>query len=326
MKGIYILFAILFGVFHGNSQDIKYPEVEISNGIIKANLYLPDAENGYYKGTRFDWSGVISSLEFNEHTYFGQWFDADNPPAFATIMGPVEAYAPLNYNDAVIGESFVKIGVGALKKTSNENYSDFKNYEIVNPGKRSIKVKGNEVEFIHILNTDKVSYQYTKIIKLIEHEQKMVISHVLKNTGKHQIKTFGFNHNFLVIDNETIGKDFEMIFPVEVSGIGRGLGDIFEIEDKRLVFKRDIIGDESIAIKHLNGLNNNVDNFGVSIHNSKTGAGVKITGDQPLSRFRLWGTARTICPETYIDIKVTPGETFSWSYFYEFYESKTVKH
>lgn len=322
MKGLHILFAILFGVFHGNSQDIKYPEVEISNGIIKANLYLPDAENGYYKGTRFDWSGVISNLEFNEHTYFGQWFDTDKAPPFAPIMGPVEAYAPVNYNNAPVGESFVKIGVGALRKTSNENYSDFKNYEIVNPGKRSVKVKGNEVKFTHMLNTDKVSYQYTKTIRLIEHEQKMVISHVLKNTGKMQIKTFGFNHNFLVIDNQRIGKDFEMVFPVKVTGTGRGSGDVFDIVDKRLVFKRDIVGDESIAIKHLEGLNNNFDNFDVRIHNAKTGAGVKITGDQPLSRFRLWGTATTICPETYIDIKVAPGETYSWSYFYEFYEYK----
>lgn len=87
MKGLHILFAILFGAFHGNSQDIKYPEVEISNGIIKANLYLLDAENGYYKGTRFDWSGVISSLEFNEHTYFGQWFDADNPQHSPPLWG-----------------------------------------------------------------------------------------------------------------------------------------------------------------------------------------------------------------------------------------------
>jgi hypothetical protein len=326
MKGLHILFAILFGVFQGNSQDIKYPEIEISNGIIKANLYLPDAENGYYKGTRFDWSGVISNLEFNEHTYFGQWFDADNAPPFATIMGPVEAYAPLNYNDVPVGEGFVKIGVGVLKKTADENYSDFKNYEIINPGKRSLKTNANTVEFGHVVNTKTVSYVYTKTIRLVENQSIMQVSHVLKNTGKHQIKTFGFNHNFLVIDNQTIGKDFEMIFPVEVSGIGRGLGDIFEIEDKRLIFERDIIGDESIAIKHLEGLNNNVDNFDISIHNSKTGAGVKITGDQPLSRFRLWGTSKTICPETYIDIKVAPGETFSWSYFYEFYDSKTERN
>ena len=38
------------------------PEVAISNGVIHARVYLPDAESGYYRGTRFDWSGAISSL------------------------------------------------------------------------------------------------------------------------------------------------------------------------------------------------------------------------------------------------------------------------
>jgi hypothetical protein len=41
----------------------------ISNGQLKATVYLPDAHSGFYRGTRFDWSGVISSLEFKGHNY-----------------------------------------------------------------------------------------------------------------------------------------------------------------------------------------------------------------------------------------------------------------
>ena len=40
----------------------SFPSAEISNGRIRATILLPDAEKGYYRGTRFDWSGVISSL------------------------------------------------------------------------------------------------------------------------------------------------------------------------------------------------------------------------------------------------------------------------
>jgi len=40
-----------------------FPRAEISNGSVRAKLYLPDPDNGYYRATRFDWSGVISSLE-----------------------------------------------------------------------------------------------------------------------------------------------------------------------------------------------------------------------------------------------------------------------
>ncbi|MGH2564453.1 MAG: hypothetical protein ACRDE5_08070, partial [Ginsengibacter sp.] len=48
---------------------IEPPEAEITNGLITAKLYLPDAENGYYRGSRFDWSGVISDLQYKGHSY-----------------------------------------------------------------------------------------------------------------------------------------------------------------------------------------------------------------------------------------------------------------
>ena len=34
-----------------------YPEAQISNGVLQVKLLLPDAQKGYYRGTRFDWSG-----------------------------------------------------------------------------------------------------------------------------------------------------------------------------------------------------------------------------------------------------------------------------
>src|ERR1700730_15317597 len=92
------------------------PEIAISNGVIRARVYLPDAENGYYRGTRFDWSGVISSLEYNGHSYFGQWFPRYDAKLHDSITGPVEEYSTgdsaLNYAEAKPGETFVKIGVG----------------------------------------------------------------------------------------------------------------------------------------------------------------------------------------------------------------------
>ena len=44
--------------------DTAFPEAQISNGQIRAKLYLPDARRGFYRSTRFDWSGVIASLEY----------------------------------------------------------------------------------------------------------------------------------------------------------------------------------------------------------------------------------------------------------------------
>src|SRR5262245_41916524 len=68
------------------------PQAEITNGIVRARLYLPDPQDGYYRGTRFDWSGQISRLEYKGHNYFGKWFDRYDPKLHDAIMGPVEEF------------------------------------------------------------------------------------------------------------------------------------------------------------------------------------------------------------------------------------------
>jgi len=42
----------------------NFPEAEISNRIITTHLYLPDINTGYFRTTRFDWSGKTTSLEY----------------------------------------------------------------------------------------------------------------------------------------------------------------------------------------------------------------------------------------------------------------------
>src|SRR6266851_5621157 len=78
----------------------QFPSAEISNGKIKAKLWLPDAKSGYYQGTRFDWSGVISGLEWNGHSYFGQWFPRYDPKLHDAITGPVEEFTGVGYDEA----------------------------------------------------------------------------------------------------------------------------------------------------------------------------------------------------------------------------------
>src|SRR5262249_13434771 len=55
------------------------PEATISNKQLRIKMYLPDPENGFYKGARFDWSGIINRVEFAGHTFYGQWFSKIDP-------------------------------------------------------------------------------------------------------------------------------------------------------------------------------------------------------------------------------------------------------
>jgi len=299
------------------------PQAEISNGLIHAHLYLPDADNGYYRATRFDWSGVIDDLEVNRHHYYGQWYQKYSPTINDAIMGPVEAFDPIGYNEIKPGESFLKIGVGFVTKVDNLPYDFATYYPIVDAGKWHTKVKKNQVRFEQILKGTEYAYDYTKTVKLVKNKPIMVLSHSLKNTGTKIIETSVFDHNFLVMDMQLTGPGFVVTLPLKPNEqLNARMQAYAELQGNQLLFLKDLDG-KNVSFKDLT--NGNGAGYNLKVENHNTGAAVKITGDKRISKLVFWSASKTICPEPYINIKVEPGKTFTWNITYEYYNCDTIK-
>lgn len=298
---------------------IKFPQTEISNGLIHAKIYLPDSRKGYYQGTRFDWSGNIPSLVYNDHEYFGQWFAKYSPEIHDAIMGPVQEFTPLDYLETKPGESFMKIGVGVLTKPDDKPYTFSRLYPVLNRGKWKVNKKSDQVQFIHELNDKDYSYQYKKTVQLIKDKPVLVLNHTMRNTGNRTIETSVYDHNFFVIDKQPIGPGFVVRLPFNITGEGRGIGELAEINGNEIVFLRNLKNGESVFSGALGGFGASANDYDIRIENSTTGAGVRITCDQPILKLAFWACSTTLCPEPYIRIKVDPGQEFSWNIFYNFY-------
>src|SRR6516165_7334874 len=148
------------------------PVAQISNGKISVTVYLPDPVNGFYQGTRFDWSGVVRSLEANGHSYYGPWFtkrsetvhdfiyDGEDIVAgpCSSTMGPVDEFRPLGYDAAKPGGTFVKIGIGTLTRPDEKPYDAYRLYSIADHGKWSVNRKGDSIEILQILNDPSSGY------------------------------------------------------------------------------------------------------------------------------------------------------------------------
>lgn len=319
MKKTYLIICILSCLMISATQQEKFPEAEITNGIMRARFYLPDSGKGYYQATRFDWSGIITSLEYKGHNYYGQWFEKYSPTIHDAVMGPVEEFGPVGYSDAKAGGSFIKIGIGSLSKPDESVYNNFKLYQIANPGKWKVKKKSDQIQFIHELNDAEYSYEYTKTVKLTKGKPEMVLTHTLRNTGRRTIETSVYDHNFLVIDKQPTGPGYVIKFPVNVTGKGQGIGDIAQIQGNQMTFLRDLAKSEKIYCGALQGFSNTAKEYDFRVENLKTGAGVRITCDQPILKLVFWASSTTVCPEPYIQIKVEPGKEFNWKIFYEYY-------
>lgn len=317
-KGTGMLWAMVLlwgGFMHG--QDV--PQATIGNGIIKAKLYLPDAVNGYYRASRFDWSGIMPQLEFKGHNYFGQWFKNYDPMVHESVMGPAEVFQPLDYEDTAVGKTFVVLGVGALEKTSDSAYSFFKTYPIKNHGKWKVKTKKDRVVFQHQLKEGAYGYQYSKEVRLPKGEARLVLEHHLTNTGTKTIQTQVYNHNLFVMDGMDIGPGYTISFPFELQGSSKQLHGYARLEGNQLIFDEKI-NDHYAMVRPLEGFDaQKVSDYDISIENKTTGQGVRIRCDRPMSFLAFWASKKTLCPEPYVTISVEPGETFSWTNTYDFY-------
>jgi hypothetical protein len=298
------------------------PQAEISNGSIHAKLYLPDPEQGYYRGTRFDWSGVIHSLRYEGHEYFGQWFDHYDPKIHDAIMGPVEEFrtndTSLGYEEAKPGETFIRIGVGVVRKPDEPAYRMRHTYDIVDAGKWTVRKGRDWIRFVHRLtDVTGYAYEYRKTLRLAKNRPVLVIEHALRNTGRRPIETSQYNHNFFVIDGQPTGPDFTVRFPFELRA-ARDLKDLAEVRGDQLIYLRELEkGGE--AATGLEGFGKTAADYNIAVENRKTGAGVKITGDQPLSRLYFWSIRTTLCPEPYVQMRIEPGRRATWKIEYEFY-------
>jgi hypothetical protein len=313
------IFYLLSGLTLIAMPVMKFPEAKITNGLINAKIYLPDAHKGYYQGQRFDWSGNTPSLEFKGHNYFGQWFTKYSPEIHDVIMGPVEEFTALDYVDTKPGENFVKIGVGVLYKQDDKPYAFARTYNVINPGKWTVKKKSDQVQFIHELKDKVYSYHYEKTVQLVKDKPEMVLIHKLKNTGTRTIETSVYDHNFFVIDKQPIGPGTVIRFPFNLKGEAKGLGELAELKENQISFLRVLGNGETIFISPLEGFSADPKDYDIRIENRVTGAGVRITCDQPILKINFWSCSTTACPEPYIKIKVDPGQEMTWKINYEFY-------
>lgn len=320
MRLLFISILLLLpAAFHlGEIKSQDYPSHSISNGMITAGIYLPDNDNGFYRASRFDWSGIIYELKYKGCDYLGQWYSKHSPDVNDAICGPAEEFGEIGWYDEDNAD-FLKIGVGGLRKLPVEEYDKFKLYKMSNPGKWTVNKSDCMVQFIHeVENVSGYSYRYTKCIELVAGSPKLLIKHKLENTGKKLIRTNVYNHNFFMIGHLPTNADVAVKFPENVvRSAVHDKNNILNINKNEIGFRRQLVANESVMLYGI--LGDSVTNGPLIIENRKLKAGVRIVSDTGYSTVHFWASERTYCPEPYINIEVLPEKKISWEFEYTFY-------
>jgi len=310
------------------------PTAEIATGELRARIYLPDSKEGFYRGTRFDWSGVLYSLQYQGHEYYGPWFQRTDPKIHdfiyegsdvvagpcSAITGPVDEFRPLGWDAAKPGTTFVKIGVGALLKPDGNKYDAYRLYDIADPGRWTVRKFRDRMEFTHQLTdlSSGYSYVYKKTVRLRQDEPAMVLEHSVKNTGQRRIETSVYNHNFLILDGQPPGPGLTISTPFDIESPKPPNKDLAEVRGKEIVYLKALEGRDVVSCP-IAGFGIRADDHQVRIENSKLGIGMSIEGDRPLQRVALWSIRTVMAVEPFVAVAIEPGSEFTWKSTYRYF-------
>lgn len=302
----------------------SYPKTSISNGLVNAVVYLPDAKNGYYRGLRFDWSGVVGCLAYKGHTYFGVWFPRYDPLLNDSITGPVEEFrssdglSSVNYREAKPGEPFLKPGVGVLRKVDNSPYAFTATYPLIDGGRWTVHSRRDGVSFRQDLRSKSgFAYVYKKTLSLAKDEPVLILEHELKNNGTKTIDTQVYDHDFFMLDGTPTKPDMVISFPFEPKA-EQALRHGGAIDGRDIVYRQELQAGQSVT-SYLTGFSNSTSDYDLRVENRRTHVGVEQTADVPMSQLNFWSIRSTICPEAYIHLNIPPGKTARWTIRYRFY-------
>ncbi len=330
MKNFIRVCIVVLSIFSMSCSSVSkgnFSQTTISNGIVEATVSTETWRlDNYYQAQRFDWSGFIFSLKCNGHSYFGEWVEAHDPTFHDNACGPVDEFTQIGYENAKVGENFLKIGVGVLKKKVDVPYTFRVGYEVVDHGKWECTFDKNSITYTQTLRSDIASYIYKKTIELVDGKPEMKIKHTLKNIGVETISTNVYCHNFFIIDNEPAGKPIRLKCAYNPTGAERRFdtNQYSELVGNTISFKDTLPAEKSVLYCFFDG-HNKVENNDFTFENTRTGACARIRGDRPLEKFAFWSCPKTYCVEPFVKIFAKPNDEFSWTLTYEFFENKSDK-
>ena len=301
-----------------SADDTDYPTLTLRNNELTMVLYLPDAERGFYRGTRFDWAGIIERVEYAGHRFYAPWRTPHDPTGHDFVSGPAEEFAmdhPMGFSEVEEGGSFVKIGVGLLRKGERNRYRFSGQYEIIRPGEWTVEHGEGWVDFHQDFVGERGwAYRYHKRIALAEDRPGFDIYHRLENSGEKSIDINHYNHNFTSIDGVPYGPDYTVEFPF-ATALPQAIRDSLAFFREDRIEVPEKLGDNSLWIS-VSPISGPVAHNAGRVRNDKTGAEVRFVGDAPIVKYNFWSVETAACPEPFIALQLAPGQAQEWTWAY----------
>jgi hypothetical protein len=298
-----------------------YPRMVLNNAATVLTIYKPDAKNGYCRGSRFDWSGIIGRVVTKGHSWYADYTGGTHDP-LAEPTGTAGEFgidSALGYGN----QAFLKIGVGKLQGTGG-TYNFRTNYQILDPGVWIITRGKYWVQFSHQLAAvNGYDYDYVKRITLSDSAPVYTLDYDLKNTGTKKIVTDHYAHNITLIDDKPVAGNYRVTLGFPPSFIGQtsapgSWGSMTTISGKVITITATLNGSDYLWANFSGLTGTAADNYAV-VEETTGLAALKIEGAWVPNKYNFWASPRSVCPEPYSSINLAAGAEITWKDTYTAY-------
>ena len=265
-----------------------------------------------YRGSRFDHSGNILQVTLNnKHTFCTSEKSEILPDYGFGLMNEFDIDSPQGYAETTVGSYFYKIGVGNLRRETDEPYQFFRQYPMNQYSFSILKETPEEIVFqTKHLALQNSGILYQKSISI--HRNELLLSYRLMNKSNSVLKTNEYCHNFVAFNHSKINSQYSLKFNFNLNNRQ------FE-EANNIEFHLSIIGDQinwtkipdnDIFIRRLNG--NDQSGKWWELHNKLQGLTMKEEVSFEAELVNLWGNAHVVSPELFCVLEIEPEEEKTW--------------
>lgn len=293
-------------------RDTAADTIILVNERLKVEVARPGT---YYEGPRFDWTSFITQVTLDhKHTFLTRQDFQESKLLGGGLCSEFGLAKPIGYDEIGVGEQFPKLGVGLLTKFSDDPY--FAGHMYTAEPYTFMTESGDD--YITCIVEPYACHGYAaRLEKTIRLSGQLVtVSSKLINTGSKAIHTHEYAHNFVCINDQEIGPDYELTFSENIPS-EFNLSDGLEAKGSSVTWTETPEAPFSYSTADITG-----ESFTWGLVHRPSKVGLSETVDCRPIKAALWGKRHVACPELFIDVDIEPGEEQIWTRRYEFFVSE----
>lgn len=290
---------------HSGSRVLNYRDFVVE-------LMDPNDPQRYNRGVRFTPVAAICQATLGGDEFLFKEAMPDPLTAVAGLFAEFDLISPPpGFTAGKLGEGYVKIGVGVLKKDA-ATYHFWPQHELIRPAQTTMTGGESTVQF-HQVCAPYNGYGYALAATVTVGAGTIVVDWWLQNTGSQPLETQQYAHNCFRFNRQAIGPDYAVSFPYDFQA--RGLQPEQRQTGRAIQFLAEIPSAVNIEVDYppdYTGPN--------SLAVTQVGSGRFATCRTSVKGVRtaIHAAKVYVCPEQFITIRLSPGATAAWARRYAF--------